>query len=1262
MSDLRNSFFIRKNWARLLTEFLVQYGTQSVADRGVRYLQKEGIHQYENPEPHEIKALVKGPDGVFYTVLLQNNSAEIVSSCNCPYGKTCKHIIGLILEIFRDARRFGHDLPFELLDIGKYKEVLGGNIDGDPAMNYAEEFFGDLGGTEESMDSVDLEEPWWITIARTDNWIIQENLFRKITRQRLNRPPNEYAMSGFLEKVRKTSGSIGRLQSFEQNLKEAFASAWGSYKLVGEPDPAFLEFLESDEAKQIQKSHEREVAEDELFKWIDKNGELTQSDSALILWGTRPLDEGFDRLVFHFLTLGKNNRYSQPRKLSSLRKISREIEYGERDFGYEGNKLINWLENNSEGYNDNTSLDEPTTFLVENVSLWKALWDGTDLISWGDGQVEFASLPAKLTVGKSDDGQPQWIIALRDGNETELPLASVNVIIERENKENPEEIRAFVRHNNKLFNLDVRGMNYTALKSARVLGSLPLEKLKENRSFGTKLLRRFSPSGESKKINPWIKEVAAVPHVSLVFSNETGLLTVKTHAESVDDDVTFEFDFKGAWPISETSDAADNAQLEKIAVIDINTMEEVPTEERVAAESSNDDEASYLLTVPAHKDVMPVEGWLTDLTKAFPEEKPDEGEEPLKSGIRLKVGRDVLTLAEWWFMRPAGVEYQGNPAFRDLVTIKQAPKTQVFAESSGMDWLQVSVTLEKELEQVTPADIDRVLRESQNALVVLPGGGLYKRGDLDVYRQELEALHALGISRGGNNMKLHALHLSAAPDEALDLFDMKEDMVQFSMSARNLVSEFKGVPSSTVPEEIGHFLRPYQKEGVDFLVWSAETFGGAILADDMGLGKTLQVLATITALRAASKDEKIPTLVVCPASVAHNWQREAAKFAPSLKVLVLESGAARRKKLTNLNTYDLVILNFSLLRRDKDILNQEKWLAVVCDEAQAIKNPKADVTLAIKSLDSHYRFALTGTPIENRIMDLWSIVDFAIPNYLEIPDQVGLSSGEPEIAIAAHRMLRSRLRPVLIRRLKTEVAPELPERVETRIDCEMMPGQKALYLAEVKKVRTMLENIEDSKLQGKDRFQILAALMRLRQICCDPFLINEKDAGSGKTNELMELLPTLFEAGHKVLLFSQFVTMLDHLDDQLQAAGIRTYKLTGSTRNRQELVEQYEADSEPSVFLISLKAGGVGLNLTSATYVILFDPWWNPAVEAQAIDRTHRIGQDKTVVAYRFVTEGTIEERILELQEKKKNLVRDILEEDSFNRTLDREDFSFLLR
>ena len=314
-------------------------------------------------------------------------------------------------------------------------------------------------------------------------------------------------------------------------------------------------------------------------------------------------------------------------------------------------------------------------------------------------------------------------------------------------------------------------------------------------------------------------------------------------------------------------------------------------------------------------------------------------------------------------------------------------------------------------------------------------------------------------------------------------------------------------------------------------------------------------------------------------------------------------------------------------------------------------------------LDAEHRLALTGTPLENRPLDVWSIISCLNPGYLGSRAEFQDRFGNPEHPESAYKLLSSKLRPVMLRRTKDQVAPELPDRIEERHECELTSGQRQLYMAELRRSREQVFELADdeSDLQ-RNRVAVLAALTRLRQICCHPALVGaDSELGSGKFDTVFALIEELVAEGHKVLLFSQFVQCLKLLEGGLVERQMRYHVLTGSTRNREEVVTAFQDNPDPSVFLISLKAGGTGLNLTSASYVILFDPWWNPAVEAQAIDRTHRIGQKRKVFAYRLATRGTIEEKIWELQQRKSKMLEHVLSEKSFAGSLTKDDLAYLL-
>ncbi len=624
---------------------------------------------------------------------------------------------------------------------------------------------------------------------------------------------------------------------------------------------------------------------------------------------------------------------------------------------------------------------------------------------------------------------------------------------------------------------------------------------------------------------------------------------------------------------------------------------------------------------------------------------------------------DLEAFSTAWEERPQGVTYYGDERIRRLLSGEQRVWPTLRIEPSGTDWLSVSAQWEAEGLALTDADIQR-LRRATSKFVKLESGWV-RRDLVDGYEETARVLAELGVDPAGGAERLSVWQLAAAGEGALARLERLAADPQAIEAARLLrkrVASFKGVPRVAVPRGFRGELRAYQRDGLDFLDYTASLGIGAVLADDMGLGKTVQLLAWLERLRKRG-DEHRPSLVVCPASVVHNWQREAARFTPRLRVAAMQSGPERHELWSRLDKLDLVVTNYALLRRDIEKWREVELRCAILDEAQNIKNPDAAVTRAATRLSAQYRLALTGTPLENRTLDLWSITNFVNPGYLG--SQRSFQQRFDRLDAPAHNrsLLAAKLRPLLLRRTKGQVATDLPERIEERRDCELAPGQRRLYLAELRRAREFVDHLDgDPAAAAKNKIRILAVLTRLRQICCHPALVGGKAGlGSGKFDALFELLEPLLAEGHKVLVFSQFVECLKLLQHALRARSIGYHVLTGATKKREKVVAAFSEDPDPCCFLVSLKAGGTGLNLTAASYVVLFDPWWNPAVEAQAIDRTHRIGQDRTVIAYRMIANGTIEEKICELQEKKASLVRDILGEQGFARALSRADLDYLL-
>ena len=464
---------------------------------------------------------------------------------------------------------------------------------------------------------------------------------------------------------------------------------------------------------------------------------------------------------------------------------------------------------------------------------------------------------------------------------------------------------------------------------------------------------------------------------------------------------------------------------------------------------------------------------------------------------------------------------------------------------------------------------------------------------------------------------------------------------------RPLVEGFERIPVTALPAGIEATLRDYQRTGVSWLSFLRGAGLGAILADDMGLGKTLQAICALTG----------PSLVVCPTSVLPNWEAELKKFRPGLKVSVFHgSGRALDEGA------DVVLTSYALLRLDAAALSAKQWSTVVLDEAQAIKNPDSQVARAAFGLKGTFRVALSGTPVENRLEELWSLMHFCNPGLLggrgEFAARVvgPVAEGRAEAAAA----LRARIRPFVLRRLKKDVAPELPARTESVLFVKLDERERAVYDAVHAAAKADVASLLG---QGANALKALEALLRLRQAACHSALVPGQAPvpSSSKVDALLDAIATATADGHKSLVFSQWTSLLDLIEPRLHAAKIRFSRLDGSTKDRGAVTREFQGDSGPPVMLLSLKAGGTGLNLTAADHVFLVDPWWNPAVEAQAADRAHRIGQERPVNVYRLVSQGTVEERILTLQDKKRAVVEAALGGAEAGAALTRDDLLELL-
>ncbi len=499
------------------------------------------------------------------------------------------------------------------------------------------------------------------------------------------------------------------------------------------------------------------------------------------------------------------------------------------------------------------------------------------------------------------------------------------------------------------------------------------------------------------------------------------------------------------------------------------------------------------------------------------------------------------------------------------------------------------------------------------------------------------------------------LHLSKWSAQYLEEFKLASEKTEVRTLGNDDIyafgkklKEFKSIPKVTPSKYMVSTLRPYQKEGLNWMQFLREIGLNGILADDMGLGKTIQVLAHIQKEKDAGR-LKDPCLVIAPTSLMFNWKSEVEKHTPQLKALVLH-GPKRHCDFAELKNHDIILTTYPLIVRDKKHYINQHFHCLILDEAQMIKNSRTQAYQAIQQLNASHRLCLTGTPMENHLGELWSLFNFLMPGFLgkqKVFAQLFRKPIEKEGDVSQQKVLANRIAPFMMRRTKDLVAKELPEKTEIIREIELDSKQMDLY--EMIRIRAHQKMMKEINKKGIERSQIavLEALLRLRQVCCDPRLVkSEQDIEnipSAKLECLMEMLPQMIEEGRRVLLFSQFTSMLDLIKERLDEASVDYTELTGSTADRRTPVENFQNHKVP-LMLLSLKAGGVGLNLTAADTVIHFDPWWNPAVESQATDRAHRIGQKNKVFVYKLVTVGTVEQKILAMQERKRELINSLLE------------------
>ncbi|MBR8802181.1 DEAD/DEAH box helicase [Porphyromonas levii] len=611
-------------------------------------------------------------------------------------------------------------------------------------------------------------------------------------------------------------------------------------------------------------------------------------------------------------------------------------------------------------------------------------------------------------------------------------------------------------------------------------------------------------------------------------------------------------------------------------------------------------------------------------------------------------------------LRQEGIQIFGTQQLKNFKFNLHTPTFNI-STSSGIDWFDLKVEIKFGKEVVS-------LREVRKSIINKSKYVMLSDGTIGILPEDWLERYAKYFQVG--TVKKDRLEISNYQfniiDQLYEDLSQRPKYIEEMMERKRRLQNLSEIEPHPVPKGIQAELRHYQQAGFDWLLFLNENGLGGCLADDMGLGKTLQVITLLQHLK-EQKKKVLPHLIVVPTSLLFNWQQELEKFAPGLSRLVYR-GAERADMRGLFSQYDIILSTYGVVANDIEQLSETLFGYLILDESQAIKNPFSKRYKAVRALRSENKLALTGTPIENNTFDLYSQMNFLNPGIFGSMDHF-----REEFANAIDKrrdqksmeLLRDMTQPFLLRRTKKQVATELPDKTESVLYCEMKEEQRRVYDTFKEYYRQMLLDEMTEKGEGEAQMMVLQALMKLRQICNSPELIGTEQEDYGKQSIKLDLLTrNLREVvdEHKVLVFSQFTSMLALIKKRLEAEGIRYVYLDGATVDRQQVVNEFQNDDSVRVFLISLKAGGMGLNLTAADYVFLVDPWWNPAVESQAIDRSYRIGQEKHVNAYRMVCKDTIEEKILQLQDKKRSISEEIIQIDQVDKTFSREDIANLFK
>jgi len=618
--------------------------------------------------------------------------------------------------------------------------------------------------------------------------------------------------------------------------------------------------------------------------------------------------------------------------------------------------------------------------------------------------------------------------------------------------------------------------------------------------------------------------------------------------------------------------------------------------------------------------------------------------------------REVMNFLgrEWPALRREGWKLELQGLVQEFMEKADFVAPVVHIQEDGTGWFEVGFQFEDgHGGQLSAGDVQRALRMGDAFVELGSHTCLLDAGAIESM-QDVFADCASGEGSSAGLFRMSSIYSSyvKASLNALDGIDV-EATPEWLEAARRQNREITLEPVHTHPM-LNASLRPYQKDGVNWLRFLERGGYGGVLADEMGLGKTLQTLAWLQLDRVDEKAKDLPALIVCPTSLVDNWALEASRFTPNLRVLTV-TGTDRHQKWGELLEHDLIVTSYALLRRDIEQYETQAFSVAILDEAQHIKNKATQNAQAAKRLQARHRLVLTGTPIENGVSDFWSIMDFLMPGYLGSHEsfrrnyELPISKAD-DMAQVAQSKLKRKMSPFLLRRLKRDVATDLPPKIERIAFCGLSNDQQTVYKALLDESRRKLSQLVQDQGFNRSRMEVLKTLLRLRQVCCHLALLKnenlQSENPSAKMDLFMELLNEAMDGGHRVLVFSQFVSMLTLLRADLDKRGIPYCYLDGSTQERMQVVHTFNSDRKIPIFLISLKAGGTGLNLTGADMVIHYDPWWNPAVEAQATDRAYRIGQKRSVYSVKLITRGTIEEKVLAMQDRKRAIIDATLESD----------------